>query len=312
MSADTRNILARGLLRSMLRQVMVAGVFHADLHQGNVLVELPGRLALLDLGFVGRLDSGSRDALGLLLHSVQRRDSLAATDALLALLDRPGVLDDRAFERDVGQLLQRFTGPALGASGATSGLFSALFSLVVRYHFAVPSQVASALRALAALEGTLRSISPQVDLVTAAKEEGQVLIAADMGPEQLRKNLEDQLITMLPLLQRLPRRINAIAENLEYGRTLITVRALADEQDRSFLIGIVQQVKTTILATACAICGVLLVTSDTGPLMLPTLRLYTFFGGTLLFFGFVLAARALVRVFRPYPVSGRGRINEMR
>jgi hypothetical protein len=32
--------------------------------------------------------------------------------------------------------------------------------------------------------------------------------------------------------------------------------------------------------------------------MLPTVRLYAFLGATLFFFGFVLAARALVLVFR--------------
>ena len=290
-----RGDMAHRLLRTVLRQVMVTGVFHADLHQGNVLVDESGRLALLDLGAVGRLDSGSRNALALLLHGVERRDSVAATEAMLDLLDRPEDLDDRAFERELGQLLQRFAG---SASGGSSGMFSALFTLVIRHHFAVPPQVAAALRALGALEGTLWSLSPEVDLVAAARQEGRAVLAGRFAPQEVRAALEDQLVTLLPLLHRLPRRIGAITEGFERGRSIVSVRILADERDRRFVTGVVQQLTMTLLAAACAIGGIVLLIADTGPYMLPTLRLYAFLGATLFFFGFVLAARALVLVFR--------------
>jgi ubiquinone biosynthesis protein len=182
MDPSLRQEMAHRLLRAVLRQVLVTGVFHADLHQGNVLVDETGRIALLDLGAVGRLDSGSRDALALLLHAVERRDSVAATDAVLDLLDRPADLDDRAFERELGQLLQRFAG---AGGGGSTGMFQALFSLVIRHHFAVPPQVAAALRALGALEGTLWSISPQVDLVAAARKEGRSVLASRFGPSEV-------------------------------------------------------------------------------------------------------------------------------
>ena len=295
MDPAIRLSMAHRLLRTVLRQVMVTGVFHADLHQGNVLVDGTGRLALLDLGAVGRLDSGSRDALGLLLHAIERRDSVAATDAVLDLLDRPDDLDDRVFERELGQLLQRFAG---AGGGGSSGMFQALFSLVIRHHFAVPPQVAAALRALGALEGTLWSISPGVDLVAAAREEGRELLASRFGPSEVRAALEDQLVTLLPLLHRLPRRISSITESFERGRSVVSVRVLADERDRGFVTGIVQQLTTTVLAAACALGGIILLVSDTGPYMLPTVRLYAFLGATLFFFGFVLAARALALVFR--------------
>jgi len=89
-----------------------------------------------------------------------------------------------------------------------------------------------------------------------------------------------------------------MSEGFERGRAVVSVRVLADERDRGFVTGIVQQVTTTLLAAACALGGIILLVSDTGPYMLPTLRLYTFLGATLFFFGFVLAARALVLVFR--------------
>jgi ubiquinone biosynthesis protein len=124
------------------------------------------------------------------------------------------------------------------------------------------------------------------------------VLASRFGPGQVRAALEDQLVTLLPLLHRLPRRINAISESFERGRSVVSVRVLADERDRGFVTGVVQQLTTTLLAAACAIGGIVLLVADTGPFMLPTVRLYTFLGATLFFFGFVLAARALALVFR--------------
>jgi ubiquinone biosynthesis protein len=88
--------LADQLLGSMLHQVLFAGVFHADPHPGNVLVLDDGRLRLLDFGSVGRLDRTTRTALLEVLLAVERQDPAGLTDALLAVVARPGDLDAAA------------------------------------------------------------------------------------------------------------------------------------------------------------------------------------------------------------------------
>src|SRR5690606_8694031 len=58
-----RRDLARALLNEVLRQIFDDGLFHADPHSGNVLLESAHTLVLLDFGSVGRLDQQSRHAL---------------------------------------------------------------------------------------------------------------------------------------------------------------------------------------------------------------------------------------------------------
>lgn len=297
MQPSVRRALADELLRAVLRQVLVDGVFHADLHQGNVFLQPEGTLALLDFGAVGRLDSGTSRALGVFLHAVDRNDSVAAADALLDILDRPDDLDDRRFERELGTLVARMrTG---FGSGGGAGIFTALFALVLAHGFRVPPQVAAALRALGALEGTLASLAPDLDMVESARDHGRTLLADQLRPDRVRATLEDQLLTLAPVLQRLPRRLAAISDQLEDGRLSVRVRLLANADDRGFVEDALRQLTVTLIAAACAICGVVLVVADTGPMMLPQLRLFTFLGATLFFFAFVLAARALARAFRP-------------
>ena len=301
----TRERLAHALLGSVLTQVLQTGVFHADLHAGNVLVERVGtqaendppgaRLALLDYGSVGRLDRTARDAVGRLLFAVDRGDSLGAVDALCDVIDAPAGLDDRALEREVGAVISRVQS---GSAGPTASVFGDLFVLVVRHGFTVPPQIAAAFRALGALEGTLQALHPELDLVTASRSAGQDYLGQKLSPQEVRATLEEHLVHVLPILQRLPRRVDAIAAAVQSGEAQLRVRWLADPSDRAFVTGVVNHLVITALASVLALSGVLLLVADGGPALTATINLNPLLGGTLFLFAFVLAARSLARVFR--------------
>ncbi|WP_017595829.1 ABC1 kinase family protein [Nocardiopsis potens] len=295
-TAEERRELAERLVGEVLRQITVTGVFHADLHMGNILIGPDRGLAMLDFGSVGRLDGGSRTSLGLLLMAIERDDSTAAADALIDLLDRPEELDERRLEREVGQLMVRFSG-GLGGRGSAD-MFARLLPLILGHGFSVPPQIAAAFRALAALEGTLAAISPDLDLVEAARRQGRLLADEALGGTDVRAALERRLAAMLPALERLPRRLDKITQDLEQGRFTVAIRPFADRRDRGFVTGLIRQTVLALLAATAVLGAILLITADTGPMVAPALPLYAFFGYTLLFVGFVLALRSLVLVFQ--------------
>jgi ubiquinone biosynthesis protein len=296
MPDEQRSELAGDLLSAVLRQILGSGVFHADLHGGNVVLRPDDSLALLDFGSVGRLDSTARDGLARLLAAIDRGDSISATDALITLLDRPAELDDRLLEREVGALLGRYR-HGLGALGA-AGLFPELFGLVVRHGFGVPPQLAAAFRSLGALEGTLRLIHPGLDLVDAARTAARDLVEERLAPTQLRAGLEEQLAQLLPVLKRLPRRVDALTSAAQDGRLTVQVRLLAHRDDRVFVTDLVQQVTMTVLAAAATLSAVLLILAPGGPELGPGVRVFPLLGATIFLFGFVLAARVLALAFQ--------------
>ncbi|WP_217428251.1 ABC1 kinase family protein [Microlunatus speluncae] len=294
--AETRTEAAQRLLGAVLDQIMLSGVFHADLHPGNVVIEPDGRLGLLDFGSVGRLDDHSRDALGLLLLAVDRNNSIAATDALVEILERPEEpLNEKAMEREVGQLIVRYR----SGTSTTGGMFGHIFGLVRRYGFAIPGQVAAAFRALAALEGTCRLIDPKLDLVQVARTHGGEIFAAAANPNALREQLDSELLHLLPLIRRLPRRVNKISEDLERGRLSINLRLLSDQSDRAFILGVAHQVIVAVLASAATLAAIIMITATGGPTLTGTsIQVFPLIGACLLFVGFVLALRSLVLIFR--------------
>jgi ubiquinone biosynthesis protein len=292
-----RQALARQLLASLLAQIMLTGVFHADPHPGNVLVLADGRLGLLDFGSVGRIDGSLRAALQRLLLAMDRGDPLGASDALLEVMLRPDEVDQERLERALGQFMARYL-----SAGASPGvrMFSELFRIVTDYGLSVPPEVAATFRALAVLEGTLTQLAPGFDLVAEARAfaggqgRGKVV-----DPAIARQLVTDELTTLLPMLRRLPRRLERIASAAEHGRLSVQVRLFADQRDRRHLTGLLHQVLLTILAATAGIMAVLLLGAGGGPAVAATVSLYHLLAYNLLVVCAILALRVLVLIFRP-------------
>ena len=152
-----RAALSRALLRTMVYQITEGGVFHADPHPGNVLLLTDGRLAMLDFGSVGRLDTRQRLALQDLLLALGRGDPAAFRDALLELVTRAEEIDELLLERALGQFMARHL---TGGTAATPEMFTDLFRLASRFELVIPPEIATVLRALGTLEGTLTLLTP--------------------------------------------------------------------------------------------------------------------------------------------------------
>lgn len=290
-----REELATGLLDAVLGQAIQLGVAHADPHPGNLLLTDDGRLGLLDFGSVVRLDATTRGCLARLLLAIDHDDSLAATDVLLELLDHPEDVDERDLERAVGSTIVRFAGPS---SSSSTAAFGALFRTVTEYGLGIPPDVAAVFRALATLEGTLTLVSPGYDLVAGTRQVGQARFAAQLRPTEVRASLENELAHLVPLLRRLPRRVDRLADAVEHGRVRLQVRLLADPRERALVTGLLHQVLLTVLGATAGVMGAMLLSTSSGPMLTPTTPLYSAVGGVLLLFSLVLVLRVLVLIFR--------------
>src|SRR5699024_8766016 len=142
-SRIARAEMAEDLFMVVARQMLQSGVFHSDLHAGNIMVSDAGRVGLIDFGAVGRLDSRDRRDVLQLLLAFERQNSLAATNAVIDLFGMPPGLDLRQVQREIGQIMLRYDGGAASAAagtadavgGAASGFFRELLSFILSHGF---------------------------------------------------------------------------------------------------------------------------------------------------------------------------------
>jgi ubiquinone biosynthesis protein len=81
-------------LRSFSRQLMAAGIFHADPHPGNTLVMPDGRVSLVDFGIVGYLDEETMMQIAHLFLGFAEHDY----DMVMEAFEAAGLVDPRTMD----------------------------------------------------------------------------------------------------------------------------------------------------------------------------------------------------------------------
>lgn len=277
-SDEQRLTLARELLDALARQIMRSGTFHADPHPGNVFVLRSGALGLLDFGSVGRIDTLEQEALRDILFAMQRRDVTELRIALVALAEpssEGGAEDDERLERDLGRLLARHLAPG---AALDMRIFVELLSLLQTYDLRFPPEVGAVFRAAVTLEGTLRVLSPGFPLMDEARTLAVRWTQESLVPASIIKSAGDEIQALLPLLRRLPRRIDRITEVAERGALTVKVRLFADARDERVIAVIASRAIMAFLGAAVGLISVLLLEAQGGPVIVQTITLFQIMG----------------------------------
>lgn len=157
--------LARHGAVAFMRQVLVHGRFHADLHPANLFVTPDGRIAYLDFGIVGHLDEAARSRVASILAAIVDRDAggaLAQAAALgLAVPERRRA----RLVADLDSLMER----TLARERDVRHFGVGLLGLLARHRVSVPIGFGLLVKALVTVEGVARALYPDIDIIETAR-----------------------------------------------------------------------------------------------------------------------------------------------
>ena len=226
LSAERRQALAKVVVDASFQQLFVDGLFHGDPHPGNFLLLEGDVVGLLDFGLVGRLTRAMQETLVLLSVAVALKDA----DSVARLLYRMGAPDSRAnlagFRADVETLLQTHLPEARTLAEVNARhLLTDLLDLAVRYRIRIPREYALLSRAAVAVEGLLRELAPDLDILAVSMPYAKQLLAGRYDPAQLRGGLMRTLLRFQGLASDLPTQLSQILMDLETGRFGVTVKS---------------------------------------------------------------------------------------
>lgn len=143
-----------------LHGTLVHGVFHGDLHAGNLLVDRQGRVTFLDFGICGRLTPDARDALFAALPALMSRDmrTVAATIFVAGGADEP--LDLDAITADMeGAILPILDRPLAEVSYATA--FIEVVRIGIRHGVLLPRDLILVFKQFFYVERFTRLLAPE-------------------------------------------------------------------------------------------------------------------------------------------------------
>jgi ubiquinone biosynthesis protein len=161
---DTAAVV-RAVMVSFLEGAAIFGVFHGDLHGGNLFVRPDGRVALLDYGITGRLDEPRRLAFLRLLVAGTLNDPLLQLTALRDLGALPPDADLVAIVADLG-LDQTPTDPATVGPEELLNEVRDITRKLLDYGARFPKVLMLFVKDLLFLDGALATLAPDVDLLS--------------------------------------------------------------------------------------------------------------------------------------------------
>lgn len=208
--------LARALLDSFLSQILVDGVYHADPHPGNVLVDRGGTLWFIDFGAVGWIDPVTLEGLQQMALGFTLRDPSVLARAVRRVAGQAGEnIDITSLEFDLGVVLTTLQGGSFDPAA-----ISEIIRVLDRHGVGAPPSLTILARAILTLDGTLRSLDPDFRMGPAAQAKmGEIVSHSELDP---RDQLTREVIRALPVLRAMPQVTEDIALQARSGR--LTVR----------------------------------------------------------------------------------------
>jgi ubiquinone biosynthesis protein len=159
---DTEAVVRTGMI-GFMEGAMIHGIFHGDLHGGNLFVLGDGRVALLDFGITARMDEVKRLAFLRLLVSASMNDIPGQIAAFRDLGALPADVDIDAMIADLN-----LEGPPVDPTTLTQEEMLAEIQKMVKgllgYGAKLPKELMLFIKNMVFLDGAIASLAPDLDL----------------------------------------------------------------------------------------------------------------------------------------------------
>ena len=180
---DPEIITIRGT-EFVMKQVFDYGFFHADPHPGNIFI-LPGNIICpIDFGMTGFVGRITRETFVDLLHCIATKNTRLAVRHLLTLAEYDSEPDLGQLEKDIADFISLHLEKPLKEI-RISRLINDVLEMASRNQMRIPPDLFLMMKAFASIEGIVRRLDPEFDIIGAATPHVKRAKLARFTPERI-------------------------------------------------------------------------------------------------------------------------------
>jgi ubiquinone biosynthesis protein len=282
--------LARRIARAFLKQVFEDGLFHGDLHAGNLLVTPDGKIAFLDFGAVGYLSEELQESLGQLFVALIGRDYSALAEGYLRMGASDEPVSSRAFQRDLREFIEPYYGRSLKDLRLGEILREGT-EIALRHKVRVQPDLVLLARSILTIEGIASTLDPDFVILDEAAPYARKLLARNLDPRRQARMVYRVVRDLREFVRSAPAQITQIFQRMIEGKFAVDFvhkgyEPLLDEIDRSS-----NRLSFSMIIAALIIGSSLVVLSGKGPQLweFPVFGILGFILAGVLGFGLAIA-----------------------
>jgi ubiquinone biosynthesis protein len=217
---DPKEIAMIGL-RSLSRQLMEFGFFHADPHPGNTLVMFDGHVSLVDFGIMGYLDEAMMLQIANVFLGYAEHDYDLIMEALLdAGLISEDTMDLTQFKRDLRRMSEPFYGRSLQTI-SVKDVYDELMELVMRYQIRLPRDLLLLFKTFVQTESLGKILGSDASILEVMKPYAKKLLQRGYDARKFFKAMGKDTHKTGKLMRMTPKFIHDILKQTARGRQRI-------------------------------------------------------------------------------------------
>ncbi|MCL4873397.1 hypothetical protein KJ039_04870 [bacterium] len=183
---DTESI-AHLIADVFFKQVFEFGLFHGDLHSGNIFVLSKDSIALVDFGIVGRIGPEMKQDLADILIGIATQDIEATVKVYQRMGILPEAIDKTAFEMEYHDIILQYFGRPLKYVKIGELLLDYI-RLAARHEIRLPRELLLFDKCIIELEGLARVLYPDVNILDESEPYARRLFVERMSPKSIAES----------------------------------------------------------------------------------------------------------------------------
>lgn len=215
--------LADKLVRGFMRQFFQMGLFHADPHPGNLLIEPPATIGLIDFGLTGQIDDEMLGQLVIALTGALSREPEVIVEVLADMNALSDDTDRFRLRRDFGQLIEKYYGFPLHRFDLQE-LFYEVSTLVRENRVKLPREFVLFGKALVAVGGICLQLDPDLNLIETVKPRLKGLLIRRLEPARLIRSATISGWHLMNILKSAPGQLRDVSRRLARGQWQVNIR----------------------------------------------------------------------------------------
>lgn len=196
-------------LRCYLKMVFTDGLFHGDLHAGNMFVLPNNRIGLIDFGVVGRLNRKTQGAIANMLVALAAEDYDRLAYEYVDLAPYTELTDVDLFARDLRDVIAPYYGLTLKHVNVGRLLMDST-AVAARYGLQMPPELIMYFKSIVSIEGMGRVIMSDFNFLAYALEFAAELVQSRAEPTKVLRDISTVGRDLNSLVTTLPRQLKQI------------------------------------------------------------------------------------------------------
>tara|TARA_E500000075_G_C6998407_1_gene329842 strand:- start:14134 stop:15093 length:960 start_codon:yes stop_codon:yes gene_type:complete len=212
--------LARIIIQSFLTQALRNGFFHADMHQGNLLINEQGKLVILDFGIMGRLGEKEQVFLAEILWGLITKNYKRTAEVHF----EAGYIPKDQKLDEFSQALRAIGEPLSGKNAndiSMANVLTQLFEVTEQFHMETRPELLLLQKTMVVTEGVARELDPKLNMWDIAKPIVSKWMEEKISPERKVKRSFENLVNFGSVINEFPDLINQAKQTTENFNKLI-------------------------------------------------------------------------------------------